>query len=225
MNRLPERQGKPSPETGRAAVSTGPVPGTRGYAESLGSFLDASRSLSFAEACAAFIPFLPPEPARILDAGSGVGQNAAALAQMGHAVVAVEPLAVFLAAARDTYPHLGVDWQQDSLPGLASLSAPPGSFDFILVEAVWHHLDGDERVAALQRLSGLLGRGGRCALSLRNGPAGVGTHVFPTSVEQTLTQAREFGLTAIFCVEHLPSLLPNKPDVTWARMVLQKSRD
>ena len=195
------------------------VPGTRGYEASVRDFVEVSQALKFHEVCRDFLEYLPEPPARILDVGAGAGQNAAALARSGYQVTAIEPMAAFRSASQAAYPGLDVTWQEDSLPLLESLNEQ-APFDFILLDGVWHHLQAAERTEALSRLAGLLCSGGKCALSLRNGPAGMGTHVFPTSANETVRQAQATGLTCIFLRENLPSVLPNKEAVRWARIVL-----
>ncbi len=198
------------------------IPGTEGYEKSIRSFVEVSLSLNFHEVCKEFLAFLPPAPSRVLDVGAGVGQNSAALAKMGHSVIAVEPIHHFLSVARDLYSHLNITWQKDSLPLLGELNASVEEFDFILVEGVWHHLTERERVAALERFMSLLKPGGKCAVSLRNGPPGLGTRTFPTQAENTVRQAETMRMTCIFRVENLPSIIPSKEDVSWSRIVLQK---
>lgn len=198
------------------------VPGTRGYEEVAESFIEVSQRLDFFEICSEFLDYLPPPPAWVLDAGSGAGQNAAALARMGYSVVAVEPLAEFLNASRKAYGGLGITWLQDSLPQLWTLTDSFERFDFILLEGVWHHLDEDERACCLARLSGLLRLGGVCAISLRNGPAGAGRHVYPTDDATTVADARRCGLAVAFHRANLPSKMANKPGVIWSRFVLKK---
>lgn len=139
------------------------VPGTAGYERSVERFVTTSRALRFRDVNRDFLAHLPSAPARMLDVGCGAGQNAAALARMGHRVTAVEPLADFLAAARDAYADLPIDWLDDSLPTLEAIGPRNACFDFILVDAVWHHLDAIERAAAMRRLAGLLDDDGRCA--------------------------------------------------------------
>lgn len=200
------------------------LPGTAGYREYAARFIEVSQTLRFEEINTVFLDYLPASPNRILDAGSGAGQNAAALAAMGHSVVAVEPLAEFLAAARNAYSDHAISWIEDSLPKLDRLGAAPAQFDFILVDAVWHHLDAVERIEAINRFVELLPLHGRCALSLRNGPAGVGTHVFPTDADETIEQASAVGFDCVFRVDGQASVLPNKQDVSWSRIVLERTR-
>ncbi|MEO0532645.1 MAG: class I SAM-dependent methyltransferase [Cyanobacteria bacterium P01_A01_bin.123] len=198
------------------------VPGTRGYEAIKDAFIEVSQALDFAEINKDFLEYLPSLPSRVLDAGAGVGQNAAALARLGYLVVAVEPLPAFLDAARSTYRDLNVIWVNDSLPGLRKLGEASGMFDFILVDGVWHHLDDEERSQCMARFSTLLNDGGACAISLRHGPAGAGTYIFPTDGRKTAVLAKHYGLRVLLHLANQPSKMRNKPGVTWTRMVLRK---
>jgi SAM-dependent methyltransferase len=198
------------------------ITGTKGYDRFVNCFIESSQSLAFNKACKDFIPFLPSRPSRVLDVGSGAGQNSAALAELEHSVVAVEPMPEFLAAARSKYPDLPITWLNGSLPMMDCLGSAPKKFELILVIGVWHHLNETERTLTMERFASLLNSGGKCALSLRNGPSGMGSHVYPTSASQTIKQAKKFGLDCVFIQENQPSIHKNKNDVTWARLVLQK---
>ncbi|MEM9174813.1 MAG: class I SAM-dependent methyltransferase [Myxococcota bacterium] len=199
------------------------VEGTTGYETDVDRFAATSRGLAFEHVCADFLPFLPDAPRRVLDAGAGVGQNAAALARRGHHVVAAEPLRAFLDRARADYAHLSIEWTLDALPALERVRAGAEPFAFVLVEGVWHHLDPDEQTEAVDTLADLLAPGGHAALSLRHGPPGLGTHVFPTDAARTIERARDRGLDCAYRAEGLPSLLPGKEDVSWSRVVLSKA--
>lgn len=170
------------------------VPGTQGYEQNITRFVALSQAQDFTQVNRDFLPYLPAPPARVLDLGAGVGQNAAALADLGYAVVAVEPLALFRSIAQETYADRDILWIEDHLPPLQKLGAETPPFDFILLDGVWHHLNADERPLALARIAQLLNTGGKCALSLRNGPAGMGSHIFPIEISTTLEQARQFVL-------------------------------
>ena len=200
------------------------VLGTQGYESAVQKFLEVSRALPFDEVNAAYLDFLPGDPCRVLDVGAGAGQNAAALAKLGHTVTAVEPLAPFLEAARRAYADLNVVWKDDCLPRLQSLEENNGQFDFILVQAVWHHLNEEERRVAMRRLADLLDKGGVCALSLRNGPAGMGTHVFPTDGTQTISDAEQCGLKTKRHLADQPSYIKGKKDVVWSHLVFEKPK-
>ncbi|WP_279633359.1 class I SAM-dependent methyltransferase [Leptospira dzoumogneensis] len=110
----------------------------------------------------------------------------------------------------------------DSLPSLAKLSGYNNQFDFILSSGVWHHLDKEEQLLSMRRVSELLKQNGIFALSLRNGPAGRGTHVFPTDGKISIDHASKFGLRNLLIIENQPSLMKNKEDVAWTRLVFQK---
>ncbi len=198
------------------------VSGTEGYGRSINRFIDGCQALNFYEVCKDFLDFLPPVPGCVLDAGAGAGQNAAALAKIGYSVTAVEPMVGFLTAARTKYSKLSINWLMGSLPMLECLTSKENRFDFILVDGVWHHLDERERALAMERFAFLLNNGGKCALSLRNGPAGMGTYVHQTDADYTVKQANEWGLKCVFRLDNQPSILSNKENVKWARLVLQK---
>ena len=198
------------------------VQGSQGYEQSVRKFVELSQSLRFEEVCKDFLNFLPDPPSRILDAGSGAGQNAAALAELGYSVVAIEPMGEFLEAARVAYSQYDVLWLEDSLPGLGRIPPEEASFEFILVDGVWHHLDEEERSRSLERFWNLLDVGGKCALSLRNGPPGLGTCVYPTDFMATLRDSKRAGFECVFVLEGQPSILEGKEDVVWCRLVLEK---
>ena len=198
------------------------VPGTKGYEKVIEAFSQVSSSLEFADVNRDFLHLLPAPPANVLDAGAGVGQNSAAMSELGHFVVAVEPLEEFLVIARANYSHLNIEWINDSLPSLNSLGSKDKKFDFILLAGVWHHLCVVERRECIQRFAHVINPGGICAISLRNGPAGAGKHVFPVSCVELADYATEFGFKVVLQIENQVSKLPNKSDVMWSRVALEK---
>ncbi|MEW6993816.1 class I SAM-dependent methyltransferase [Colwelliaceae bacterium MEBiC 14330] len=121
------------------------VLGTKGYEKVVESFTEVSFNLDFEEINSEFLYLLPQVPAKVLDAGSGVGQNSAALAKKGFSVVSVEPLNEFLQIAKNQYKGLNITWLNDSLPKLDKLDVDSGLFDFVLMDGVWHHLSIKER--------------------------------------------------------------------------------
>lgn len=201
------------------------VPGTRGYNQAASAFAKVSFELDFNHINSEFLEFLPKPPARVLDAGAGPGQNSAALARLDYQVVAVEPLQAFLDIAQSTFTDLDITWIRDSLPRLEKLDSNEDAFDFILLDGVWHHLDSGEREECIRRLSGLMATGGVCAISLRNGPAGIGKHLFPTSNEELISLAQDYGLCTVLSLKNQPSKMKNKPDVIWSKVALQKNSE
>lgn len=198
------------------------VPGTQGYARDVEHFVRATMAVDFVELHREFLPFVPKPPAHVLDIGAGCGRDAAALSSLGHDVVAVEPLPAFLAVARMRYASARITWIDDSLPGLAKLDQREYSFGFVLASAVWHHIDDLERPSAMRRIFELLAPGGIFAVSLRNGPAGLGTCVYSTDGAATVRIADAMGFTCRLNLPDQASLLPHKENVRWTKLVLQK---
>ena len=198
------------------------VPGTRGYSAVLERFAEVSEAIDFERLHAPILGLLPPAPAAVLDVGAGTGRDAAALAALGHDVVAVEPTRAFLANARALHPDPDIRWVEDSLPDLSTLVEHARGFAFVLCHAVWQHLEDEERRAAMARIASLLAPGGVFALGLRHGPPGAGAHYFPASVEDTLEEASAAGLATELCLRDQPSAIPGKTRVTWTRLAFRK---
>lgn len=198
------------------------VEGTKGYKDALATFAEASYKLKFEEINEDFLQFLPRTPARVLDAGAGVGQNSAALSKLGYEVVAVEPLEDFLCLAKAKFKGLDIKWYQDSLPLLNNLPMSVSCFDFILADSVFHHLNEEEQKQSMHSFFQLLNDGGVCATSLRNGPAGVGKHVFPTNSDEMNVYAKRLGFEVLLHLKGQPSKMKNKTKVVWDRVALRK---
>lgn len=196
-----------------------PVEGTAGYGTDVERFVAATESVDFEDLHEPYLDLIPRLPGRVLDIGAGIGRDAHVFASMGHDVVAVEPMVRFLDVARARYDSPKIQWLCDSLPELVSLSEADDLFDFVLVSAVWHHLDDSERERALSRIGRLVRVGGRFALSLRNGPAGGGTHVFPTDHDLTIQLATDAGFKTEVALKDLPSLVPGKSGVVWSKLL------
>ena len=198
------------------------VLGTRGYEKIVESFTEASFMLEFKEVNRDFLHLLPKSPAKVLDAGSGVGQNSAALSEEGYSVIAIEPLQEFLDIAKSKFSHLNIEWINDSLPDMKTIFDKNEKFDFILMDGVWHHLSNDERCECIYNFSRITRKGGICAISLRNGPAGAGSHIFPAPVNEMAKLAKEYGFKVVLKKERQKSKMPNKPNVIWSRVALEK---
>ena len=198
------------------------VDGTRGYTRVINRFIELTDTVDFNELHQPFLKFMPASPSRVLDVGAGVGRDAAVFAAMGHNVVAVEPMADFLVAAKERHDSPRIEWLDDSLPMLAKLGDVCNQFHFVLASAVWHHIDDIERRIAIERLYQLLYPGGILALSLRNGPAGAGTHIFPTDSEKTIHIAELYGFETVLNLPSQPSLIKGKDDVVWAKLAFRR---
>lgn len=92
---------------------------------------------------------IPTSPSCILDVGAGIGTDAAAFAAMGHTVVAVEPVDALRVAGIRQHPSPRIEWLDDSQPDLAIVQSSRKEFDFVMLSAVWMHLDEHERRRAM----------------------------------------------------------------------------
>ncbi|MER5784023.1 class I SAM-dependent methyltransferase [Streptomyces mobaraensis] len=197
---------------------TGPPPGTAGYGEAAEALAEQYESVDFAEVHREVLHLFPERPGTVLDIGAGSGRDAAALAGRGHRVVAVEPTAALRAVGRRLHADRGIEWIDDSLPGLRTLRGR--RFGLVLLTAVWMHLDEDERPAAMETVSGLVDSGGRVVLSLRHGPVPPGRRMFPVTADETAALARRYGLAALHRAHGGDPL--GRADVTWSHLVLER---
>src|SRR6202022_2833826 len=133
----------------QCTVAEGPdmtsVSGTEGYAEEADDLFRRYKSVSFAELHRSVLHLIPPAPCWVLDIGSGTGRAAAALAAMGHRVVALEPTDEMRMRAVAHHPSRQIEWLDDRLPGLTHALGRGKQFDVIMMTAVWMHLDQPQR--------------------------------------------------------------------------------
>ncbi len=172
-------------------------PGTESYAAEAATLLRQYESIGFAEVHAAFLDLLPPAPAQVLDIGAGTGRDAAALAGMGHQVLAVEPTAELRAGGAALHPSPRLAWLDDGLPDLAGVVALGRRYDLVLLTAVWMHLGAAERAQAMPVLAGLLAPGGLLWLSLRHGPVPPGRVMHAVDPAEVIAQAEAQGLALL----------------------------
>ena len=213
--RWPRRRGRRA-----SPASNDPVSGTQGYGEHAMALAERYESISFAEARRSG----PPDPA-----GAGphrghrrrLGPDAAALARMGHQVIAVEPTAELRAEGQRRHDVPGLAWSDDALPGLDGLRARGERYDLIMLTAVWMHLDEDERVAGMASLAGLLAPGGQILMTLRHGPVPPGRRMFDVSAAETIALAARHGLSS----HHLGTRgdMLDRGDVRWSMLGLRWS--
>jgi len=199
------------------------VSGTEGYAEEAGALIRQWRGISFADHHAPVLHLLPTVPSCVLDVGAGVGTDAAALAAMGHMVLAVEPVDELRRAASDLHRSSRVEWIDDSLPDLTIVSSRQETFDLVMLTAVWMHLDHEQRCRAMPRVSGLLRDGGRLIMSLRHGPVPEGRRMFDVCAQETIGLARASGLETVLQLS-VPSVQPGnrRAGVSWTRLAFEK---
>ena len=209
-------------QTGESPVSIN-ASGTEGYAEAAQSLISQWQNISFDELHSPVLHLLRTRPSRVLDVGAGIGTDAAALAAMGHKVVAVEPVDEFRAAGVKLHPSSRIEWLDDSLPDLAVVGAMTGKFDLAMLTAVWMHLDEEERRRAMPNVARLLCDGALLIMSLRHGPIPEGRRMVDVSPDETIQLANVHGLQPKLVVRS-ESVQPvnRRMKVTWTRLVFDK---
>jgi 2-polyprenyl-3-methyl-5-hydroxy-6-metoxy-1,4-benzoquinol methylase len=163
---------------------------------------------------------LPTTPTHVIDVGAGVGLDATWLAARGHSVVAVEPAQGMRRVGEEATRGQDVEWIADALPDLNEFAGADGTFDFALCNAVIQHLPDPHRARALDRLLALLSPHGRCAISLREGPAPEGRPMFKVTEAEILAAAAQRGFVAELSE---PAGDPaDRPGVSWRMMILAR---
>lgn len=157
------------------------------YSEQAEALARQYESVSFEDAHGDVLGLLPPPPACALDIGAGTGRDAAALAARGYRVTAIEPTPEFRAIGRSLHADAAIDWMDDMLPDLPTVA---GTFDLILLSAVWMHLTSPERERAMARVAGLLRGNGVMVLSLRHGPVPQGRVLYEVTAAETVALER-----------------------------------
>lgn len=166
---------------------------------------------------------LPATPGTVFDIGSGTGRDAAWLASLGHEVVGVEPSGAMRVQAASLHEDPRLRWFDDRLPSLSRLTALGLAADLILVSGVWQHVAPTDRTRAFRKLAGLLRSGGLLAITLRDGPAGDGREMHPTSLAEIETLAMASGM-AVERVHPAQDAM-GRPEVTWTNVALRLPDD
>ena len=174
---------------------------------------------SFEEIHAGLQKHLPNPESLVLDVGSGTGRDAAALAEMGFNVTAVEPSEPVRRKARELHRHPNITWVRDSIPELKRILKGGLSYDVILLSAVWMHVAPSHRTRAFRRLIALLDAGGLIYITLRHGPHEAVSGFWEVSDDEIFQLAQEHGL---FEVERTTADdLLGREGVTWIRFILR----
>ncbi|WP_455177314.1 class I SAM-dependent methyltransferase [Azospirillum melinis] len=195
------------------------IEGTQGYGSNAPALAKQYESITFDDVHHEVMHLFPSPPARILDVGAGSGRDAAALALLGHGVVAVEPTDALRQEGLRLHGEKPIEWIDDHLPDLRQLHRRKDRFDLILLTAVWMHLDIQERRTAMRSLAGLLNETGRISMSLRHGPVPQGRRMFDVSADETIELAGLHGLNAVHVAERNDML--GRSDIRWTFVVLE----
>jgi SAM-dependent methyltransferase len=199
------------------------VSGTEGYAENAQFLIEQWQAITFEKSHAPIVHLLPVTPAYILDVGAGIGTDAAALAAMGHTVVAVEPVDALRAAGIRLHSSYRIEWLDDSLPDLAMVRSRRKEFDLVMLSAVWMHLDEDERRRGISSVSAVVRDCAMLVMSLRHGPVPEGRRMFDVSAAETIQLASAHGFSTVLNVETESTQSGNRRmGVTWSRLAFVK---
>lgn len=112
------------------------ISGTEGYAEDAAALRHRYEQVSFADVHASVLHLMPKPPCAVLDIGAGRGRDAAAFAELGNTVTAVEPVDEMHTTASALHASPMITWVKDSLPDLAVVSAGRHQYDLIMLTAV-----------------------------------------------------------------------------------------
>jgi SAM-dependent methyltransferase len=182
--------------------ATGPVPPNRwelsmtgiesSYAQRFEQLIEQGQDI---DGEARLVDVLAPRAATILDAGSGMGRVAGALAVRGHDVTAVEKDPELVTRSRVRYPDVPVVACDllELTPTLLEAAGRPASYDVVVVVGnVMVYLADDTEVRALRTLRALLAPDGRMLVGFhpRKGPA----HSRDYPVERFAEHVAEAGL-------------------------------
>jgi len=158
----------------------------------------------------------------VIDIGAGTGAAAAWFAQKGQQVLAVEPVAALRKAGMQLHQSENIEWIDDYLPDLSATKRRREVFDLVLLSAVWHHLNAEQRWRALPNIRGLMSAGGVLVVSLRHGPAAPNRVSFGGATEELSVQADAEGLKLELCQTVGSVQADNRAaGVTWSWMVFR----
>ncbi|WP_068116220.1 class I SAM-dependent methyltransferase [Tropicimonas marinistellae] len=163
---------------------------------------------------------IPMRPSRVADIGTATGRDARWFADMGHSVVAVDPVAGFLDRARRSDTR--IDWVRDALPDLPRLVERGETFDFINLSGVWQHLDPEECARAAPVLRRIAAPSALLNLALRIGPSPQGLPVFPIDPNATAGLFTQAGFEEVLRAEVESTQEANRAaGVRWTWLVLR----
>lgn len=166
-------------------------------------------------------PWLLAAPRRVLDVGAGSGRDAAFLAGLhqGNTVVAAEPCQALALQGQCHTREAAVAWVNDAMPALSRVT---GTFDLILLSAVWMHLPPESRPLALARLHELLSPDGYLVLSLRLTVSELEMReraMYPVAVDEVERLALAEGMTLLHVSEPQGDALA-RTGLSWQSLIL-----
>jgi len=191
-----------------------------GYAEDAVELIPRFEAVSPEKLFAPVAHLLPNGPIKIADLGAGTGVAAAWFASRGQHVLAVEPVTEFRKMGKKLHKSQSIEWLDDTLPQLSQTLARGETFDLVLLSAVWHHLNADQRRCALPNLRALIAPEGLLIMSLRNGPGAPNRPCHETHPDELIDLAITEGLNLVFRQNAESVQIKNRTaGVTWTWLV------
>lgn len=153
---------------------------------------------------------------RVLDVGCGTGRDAQYLAATGRTVIAIDPSEEMIKYASENNNHENINYIKTELPDLKGVK---GKFDFVLMSAVWMHLDDETQKKSLKKLKKMLKPNGKMMILIRNGGFSDGRVSHPFITDDFDTIKDDLNLSSKMLSGTKEDLL-NRNEVSWSKLLL-----
>jgi ubiquinone/menaquinone biosynthesis C-methylase UbiE len=192
----------------------------RPYEQDPKKYSDMWRKLGTDEAWVLLRDLFHQPPCALVDIAAGDGRDAQYFEKMGYEVTAVEPSkALRQQAAKFCGEKSNICWVDSAFPELAEIKT--NKFKMITVGAGFVHIKEADQKASLKSLYELADRGGRVAISLRDGTPDIGRLMFATNPDHFSAWANEFGFKILRDIRERPDPLGRK-SVFWNYLMLER---
>lgn len=192
------------------------APSWSAYDRDPARFVSQYETLSFDQIHGHWLHHLPVGR-RALDVGAGSGRDAAALAERGFEVLAVEPAEGMRARAHRLHPDPRIRWIGDHLPELTEVGDQ--TFDVVLLAGVWMHLPPPVADRAFARLAPLVAEDGVMVISVRGGGVDAARGMRPIPATEVADLARANGRREVEVIEAADLL--GRDEIRWRTHVIR----
>lgn len=158
------------------------------------------------------------EKSKILDVGCGTGRDAFYLANNGHIVTALDPSDEMLKFAKKNNNHENIEYVKSSLPNLENIK---GKFDFILISAVWMHLDTEEQKKSLKNLKKKLNKNAKILILVRHGKFSDGRTSYDFIDEKNFNDIIDILKMSSKKISDPSADLLKRGDVYWSKILIE----
>lgn len=189
------------------------------YNKNIEKCINQYESLTFNDVHGASVENEIKADARVLDIGCGTGRDANYLASSGRKVVAIDPSNEMISYAKQNNSHENIEYLQSELPTLKNVT---GKFDFVLMSAVWMHLDSDIQKESLKLLKNILKKNGKMMILLRNGEFSDGRESYPFISNDFDVLKEDLNLSSKMLSGTKEDLL-NRTDVSWSKLLISRN--